>query len=152
MKRGKIFKKNCIIYVSKGVIWASEYSLGPQIWGPGGPGAPPWIRYCTHLNHVIQNLKIPRLYVLPSLYDSRYRNKHNSIVCPFLIEIKFSSTFLHFTNWLAVESNKKLGKQGGHFGWSLGTHLGWSLRVLIWGGHLRYSFGNGVCRTPDMMF
>ena len=39
-----IFKKNCLIYVSKGVIWASEYSLGPQIWGPGGaraPGAPP---------------------------------------------------------------------------------------------------------------
>ena len=37
------FKKNCLIYVSKGVIWASEYSLGPQIWGPGGaraPGAP----------------------------------------------------------------------------------------------------------------
>ena len=22
--------------MSKGVIWASEYSLGPQIWGPGG--------------------------------------------------------------------------------------------------------------------
>ena len=42
------FKKNCLIYVSKGVIWASEYSLGPQIWGPGGaraPGAPPWVRY-----------------------------------------------------------------------------------------------------------
>ena len=32
------FLKNCLIYVSKGVIWASEYSLGPQIWGPGGPG------------------------------------------------------------------------------------------------------------------
>ena len=30
--------------MSKGVIWASEYSLGPQIWGPGGgraSGAPP---------------------------------------------------------------------------------------------------------------
>ena len=30
--------------MSKGVIWASEYSLGPQIWGPGGgpgPRAPP---------------------------------------------------------------------------------------------------------------
>ena len=34
------FKKNCLIYVSKGVIWASEYSLGPQIWGPGGARAP----------------------------------------------------------------------------------------------------------------
>ena len=34
-------KKNCLIYVSKGVIWSSEYSLGPQIWGPGGPGPPP---------------------------------------------------------------------------------------------------------------
>ena len=34
------FKKNCLIYVSKGVIWASEYSLGPQIWGPGGAWAP----------------------------------------------------------------------------------------------------------------
>ena len=43
MKQGKFFLKNCLIYVSKGVIWASEYSLGPQIWGPGGaraPGAP----------------------------------------------------------------------------------------------------------------
>ena len=42
-------KKKSLIYVSKGVIWASEYRLGPQIWGPGGgaggPG-PPWIRYC----------------------------------------------------------------------------------------------------------
>ena len=35
------FKKNCLIYVSKGVIWASEYSLGPQIWGPGGTQATP---------------------------------------------------------------------------------------------------------------
>ena len=34
-------KKNCLIYVSKGVIWASEYSLGPQIWGPGGGLGPP---------------------------------------------------------------------------------------------------------------
>ena len=34
------FKKNCLIYVSKGVIWASEYSLWPQIWGPGGPQGP----------------------------------------------------------------------------------------------------------------
>ena len=35
------FLKNCLIYVSKGVIWASEYSMGPQIWGPGGipPGS-----------------------------------------------------------------------------------------------------------------
>ena len=38
--RLNFLKKNCLIYVSKGVIWASEYSLGPQIWGPGGPGAP----------------------------------------------------------------------------------------------------------------
>ena len=35
------FLKNCLIYVSKGVIWASEYSLGPHIWGPGGARAPP---------------------------------------------------------------------------------------------------------------
>ena len=35
------FKKNCLIYVSKGVIWASEYSLGPQIWGPGDPPLDP---------------------------------------------------------------------------------------------------------------
>ena len=34
------FLKNCPIYVSKGVIWSSEYSLGPQIWGPGGSGPP----------------------------------------------------------------------------------------------------------------
>ena len=34
-------KKKGLIYVSKGVIWASEYSLGPQIWGSGGGPAPP---------------------------------------------------------------------------------------------------------------
>ena len=39
------FFKNCLIYVSKGVIWASEYSLGPQIVGPGGAWGPPWICY-----------------------------------------------------------------------------------------------------------
>ena len=33
----KFLKKFCFIYVSKGVIWASEYSLGPQCRGPGGP-------------------------------------------------------------------------------------------------------------------
>ena len=26
--------------MSKGVIWSSEYSLGPQIWGPGGAPGP----------------------------------------------------------------------------------------------------------------
>ena len=37
------FKFFCFIYVSKGVIWASEYSLGPQLWGQGGlgPQGPP---------------------------------------------------------------------------------------------------------------
>ena len=53
------FKKNCLIYVSKGVIWASEYSLEPQIWGLGGPGAPPWIRYWAwHLHNCTANLQL----------------------------------------------------------------------------------------------
>ena len=39
--------------MSKGVIWASEYSLGPQIWGPGGPRGPPWIRYCIHIATIL---------------------------------------------------------------------------------------------------
>ena len=52
-KRGKILKKFCLIYVSKGVIWASEYSLGPQLWGSKGgprpPGSPldPPLHMCT---------------------------------------------------------------------------------------------------------
>ena len=35
--RLNFFKKLSYLCVQKGVIWASEYSLGPQIWGPGGP-------------------------------------------------------------------------------------------------------------------
>ena len=31
--------------MSKGVIWASEYSLGPQIWGPGGAPLDPLLGY-----------------------------------------------------------------------------------------------------------
>ena len=54
------FQKNCLIYVSKGVIWASEYSLGLQIWGPGGaraPGAPgppldPLLQSTTYLKKI----------------------------------------------------------------------------------------------------
>ena len=43
--------------MSKGVIWASEYSLGPQIWGPGGgpgPRGPP--RSATAEGPVFENV------------------------------------------------------------------------------------------------
>ena len=44
--RQNIFENFCVIWVKKGVIWASEYNLGLQKWGVRGlgPGAP-WIPY-----------------------------------------------------------------------------------------------------------
>ena len=59
--RLKFSKKDCFILVSKDVICALEYSLGTQLWGPGGEvrksrrhlgslgvrGAGPWACYCA---------------------------------------------------------------------------------------------------------
>ena len=52
------------MYVSKGIIWASEYSLGPQIWGPGGARAPPQdpllltvaAKFSVTLYHIMPNI------------------------------------------------------------------------------------------------
>ena len=57
--------------MSKGVIWSSEYSLGPQIWGPGGaraPGAPldPLLGLLTilGLDVSLQNQQVSCLVIL----------------------------------------------------------------------------------------
>ena len=47
---------------SKGVIWASEYSQGPQIWGPGGPGppGPPPGSATANMNSVLPHVETSR--------------------------------------------------------------------------------------------
>ena len=52
-------KKRSLIYVSKGVIWASEYSSGASNLGSGGaqaPGAPP-----GSATEYLMNLKVTKL-------------------------------------------------------------------------------------------
>ena len=54
--------------MSKGVIWASEYSLGPQIWSPGWAPLDPllmfWINFWYRLHFMLSKSGGPQASVL----------------------------------------------------------------------------------------
>ena len=92
--------------MSKGVIWASEYSLGPQIWGPGGPpgSATGYIGW-MHANICDNNNLFRNYYDRHNMFNKQvifhdpfapHDSKNMAVTCkllkltPSLVEIDFS--------------------------------------------------------------
>ena len=72
-----MFKIFCFIYVSKGVIWGSEYSLGPQLWGSGGPRplGPP----VSTIGNYLINPMVPNKHKILNVHTFQLYNNFSTV-------------------------------------------------------------------------